>query len=108
MIDTLQKADGAGDATCTQNSTAYWKAPEFISWLYNNASNRVCCYCPPTPLRLSARSLRQNTVIVNNRWGSYSGGDYETGGDRFTPGYLLPYKWESCYTVQYYSWGYDR
>ena len=27
---------------------------------------------------------------------------------RFTPGHLLPYKWESCYTVQKSSWGYDR
>ena len=27
---------------------------------------------------------------------------------RFTPGELLPYKWESCYTIQKTSWGYDR
>lgn len=27
---------------------------------------------------------------------------------RFTPGMLLPYKWESCYTIQKTSWGYDR
>ena len=35
-------------------------------------------------------------------------GDYSTGGDRFTPGKLLDYKWESCYTIQAHSWGYDR
>ena len=41
-------ADGAGDAPCTHDSTKYWKAPNFISWLYNNGPN-------------------QNTVLVNNR-----------------------------------------
>ena len=82
-------ADGAGDAPCTHDSTSYWKAPEFISWLYNNASNKA-------------------TVIVNNRWGTDSGGDYMTGGDRFTPGHLLTEKWESCFTVQRDAWGYDR
>ena len=27
---------------------------------------------------------------------------------RFTPGHILPYKWESCFTIQNTSWGYDR
>ena len=27
---------------------------------------------------------------------------------RFTPGHLVPYKWESCFTIQETSWGYDR
>ncbi len=27
---------------------------------------------------------------------------------RYTPGELVPYKWESCYTIQMSSWGYDR
>ena len=27
---------------------------------------------------------------------------------RFSPGYLIPYKWESCYTIQKHSWVYDR
>ena len=27
---------------------------------------------------------------------------------RFTPLKLVPYKWESSYTIQRYTWGYDR
>ena len=27
---------------------------------------------------------------------------------RFTPDVLLPYKWESCYTIQKTSWDFDR
>ena len=30
-------ADGAGDAKCTHDSVKYWKAPEFLSWLYNDS-----------------------------------------------------------------------
>lgn len=87
-------ADGAGDAPCTHDSTTYWKAPDFISWLYNNGDNIKPGY--------------GSSVIVNSRWGTNSGGDYQTGGDRFTPGKALPYKFESCFTVQKSSWGYDR
>jgi len=82
-------ADGAGDASCTHDSVKYWKAPELISEFYNSAPNK-------------------DTLIVNSRWGTGSGGDYSTGGDRFTPGKTLDYKWESCFTVQAHSWGYDR
>ncbi|XP_065842443.1 alpha-L-fucosidase-like isoform X1 [Oscarella lobularis] len=82
-------ADGAGDAPCTHDSVKYWKAPSFLSWLYNNGPNR-------------------NTVLVNSRWGTGAGGDYNTGHDRFSPGVLQPEKWESCYTIQKSSWGYDR
>ena len=42
-------ADGAGDAPCTHNSIKYWKAPEFLSWLYNESP------------------VKMNTV-VNSRW----------------------------------------
>ena len=28
--------------------------------------------------------------------------------NRFSPGVLQPEKWESCYTIQKSSWGYDR
>ena len=102
-------ADGPGDAHCTHDSIKYWKSPEFLSWLYNES-----------PVK--------NTVMVNSRWGSPSIGDYQTGSDRYTfktqawedhvlacynilrytPGHILPYKWESCYTIQMHSWGYDR
>ena len=30
-------ADGAGDAPCTHDSVHYWKAPQFLSWLYNES-----------------------------------------------------------------------
>ena len=46
--------------------------------------------------------------FLSCRWGDPVVGDYSTGGDRFTPGELLNYKWESCYTIQAHSWGYDR
>ena len=62
------------------------------------------------------------------RWGRPSIGDYTTGSDRsnahkphticrhahsyktcrYSPGHLVPNKWESCYTIQQSSWGYDR
>lgn len=35
-------------------------------------------------------------------------GDFDEGGDRFIPGTLLPYKWETPDTIQRHSWGYDR
>eukprot|EP01121_Diplochlamys_sp_Union-15-3_P010181 TRINITY_DN2834_c0_g1_i4.p1 TRINITY_DN2834_c0_g1~~TRINITY_DN2834_c0_g1_i4.p1 ORF type:complete len:534 (+),score=91.57 TRINITY_DN2834_c0_g1_i4:29-1603(+) len=82
-------ADGAGDAQCTLDSVSYWKAPKFLSWLYNDS-----------PVKSS--------VLVNDRWGSHSGGDYSTGPDRYSPGKLVPEKWESCYTIQKGSWGFDR
>jgi alpha-L-fucosidase len=96
LVDMVMKyqpeiiwADGAGDAPCTHDSVKYWKAPNFISWLYNES-----------PVK--------DTVLVNSRWGTGSGGDYNTGPDRYTPGQLVPEKWESCYTIQMSSWGYDR
>jgi alpha-L-fucosidase len=87
-------ADGAGDAPCTHDSVAYWKTPEWAAWLYNTANSLSSGY--------------GDRVVINNRWGSNSGGDYRTGSDRFTPGHTLPYKWESCFNVQESSWGYDR
>lgn len=57
-------ADGAGDAPCTHDSIKYWKAPEFLSWLYNES-----------PVK--------DTTIANSRWGSPAVGDYSTGGDRY-------------------------
>jgi alpha-L-fucosidase len=82
-------SDGSGDAPCTHNSIKYWKAPQFLSWLYNES-----------PVSM--------TTVVNSRWGVPAIGDYSTGHDRFTPGHLVPYKWESCFTIQETSWGYDR
>ena len=57
-------ADGAGDAPCTHDSVNYWKAPEFLSWVYNES-----------PVK--------DMVVANSRWGSGAIGDYQTGGDRY-------------------------
>ena len=35
-------------------------------------------------------------------------GDFYTCDDRYSPGHLLPHKWESCITVDRQSWGYRR
>ena len=42
--------------------------------------------------------LKDCPILVNSDGSLY----------RFSPGHLLPYKWESCYTIQQHSWGYDR
>ena len=57
-------ADGPGDAPCTHDSIKYWKAPQFLSWLYNES-----------PVR--------NITVVNSRWGTPVVGDYMTGSDRW-------------------------
>ena len=57
-------ADGPGDAECTHDSVNYWKAPEFLSWVYNES-----------PVK--------NTIVVNSRWGTNAIGDYQTGHDRY-------------------------
>ena len=46
--------------------------------------------------------------FVTSSWGTGAIGDYSTGADRFSPDQVLPQKWESCYTIQQSSWGYDR
>ena len=56
-------ADGSGDTNCTKDSVEYWKAPDFLSWLYSES-----------PVK--------ETVLVNSRWGNGAIGDYQTGGDR--------------------------
>jgi alpha-L-fucosidase len=75
-------SDGDWDA-----NSSYWKSPEFLAWLYNDAPNR-------------------ENVIVNDRWGNDnpkigSGkhfGGYFSGGDRqqATPA-MLKHKWENAY-----------
>ena len=129
-------ADGAGDSPCTHDSIKYWKAPEFLSWLYNESPvsmtavvNSRCVMNWAAPVEI--------TVI---EWCTYSGGELLQLGTilldptglgahtththscmqlhtmlhfafsivRFTPGHLVPYKWESCFTIQETSWGYDR
>ena len=57
-------ADGAGDSKCTHDSVNYWKAPEFLSWMYNES-----------PVK--------DAVVANSRWGTNAIGDYQTGSDRY-------------------------
>ena len=57
-------ADGPGDAKCTHDSVNYWKAPEFLSWVYNES-----------PVK--------DTIVANSRWGTGAIGDYQTGHDRY-------------------------
>lgn len=70
-------------------TTAWWKAPEFVAWLYNEAPNR-------------------DTVVINDRWGSDnppigSGkhfGGYFSGKDRQSASsQMLGHKWESAFTI---------
>ena len=38
LVPQSLSSDGpAGDAKCTKDSVNYWKAPEFMSWLYNDS-----------------------------------------------------------------------
>eukprot|EP00731_Ephydatia_muelleri_P020783 Em0013g510a len=41
-------SDGSGDNPCSHDSVRYWKAPEFLSWVYNES-----------PIK--------DTVVINNR-----------------------------------------
>jgi alpha-L-fucosidase len=68
----------------------YWNSTEFIAWLYNES-----------PVK--------DTVVVNDRWGNNTrcahGGFWDCS-DHYTPGTLVPHKWENCMTIDKYSWGY--
>ena len=57
-----------------------------VSWDYWFITGFMCCYS----------------------WGIPSVGSYTDGSDRYSPNDLLQYKWESCFTIQRSSWGYDR
>ncbi|KAK7603142.1 hypothetical protein V9T40_003141 [Parthenolecanium corni] len=80
-------SDGEWEAPDT-----YWKSKEFLAWLYNDS-----------PVK--------ETVVVNDRWGSETlckHGGFLTCKDRYTPGHLLPRKWENCMTIDKKSWGYRK
>ncbi|BHF82448.1 Tissue alpha-L-fucosidase [Sparganum proliferum] len=70
----------------------YWKAKEFLAWLYNDS-----------PVK--------DFVVANDRWGSdveCKHGDFLTCADRYHPTVLPKKKWESCVTLDKYSWGFRR
>ncbi|KAI3388037.1 hypothetical protein SNEBB_002508, partial [Seison nebaliae] len=80
-------SDGQWDA-----NSDYWKAKEFIAYLYNDSP------------------MKEN-VMVNDRWGTDAlchHGDFFTCHDRYNPGKLLNHKWENCFTLDARSWGYRR
>ncbi|XP_069692526.1 alpha-L-fucosidase-like [Periplaneta americana] len=75
-----------------QATDVYWRATEFIAWLYNDS-----------PVK--------DTVVVNDRWGigmNGKHGDFYTYSDRYNPGVLLKHKWENCDTIDKGSFGYRR
>ncbi len=68
----------------------YWQAKEFLAWLYNDS-----------PVK--------DSVVVNDRWAwdtTNNHGGFHSGMDRWNPGELQPHKWENCFTIDKYSWGY--
>lgn len=68
----------------------YWQAKEFLAWLYNDS-----------PVK--------DSVVVNDRWAwdtTNRHGGFHSGMDRWNPGELQPHKWENCFTIDKYSWGY--
>lgn len=70
----------------------YWKAPEFIAWLYNDS-----------PVK--------DTVLVNDRWSfttSCKHGDFWNCQDRYHPSSVQNHKWENCMTIDKHSWGFRR
>nr|CAD7602235.1 unnamed protein product [Timema genevievae] len=73
-------------------SSTYWKATEFIAWLFNDS-----------PVK--------DTVVVNDRWGTDSDcthGSYVTCADSYNPGVLQARKWESALPLTSNEWGYNR
>ena len=80
-------SDGDGEAT-----SEYWRSQDFLAWLYNDS-----------PVRES--------VVTNDRWGAgcpCTHGGFFSCDDRFVPGALQPHKYESCQTIDRWSWGYRR
>ncbi|XP_018429322.1 PREDICTED: plasma alpha-L-fucosidase [Nanorana parkeri] len=80
-------SDGDGNAPDT-----YWNSTGFLAWLYNE-------------------SPVGDIVVTNDRWGQdciCKHGGFYTCSDRYSPGHLLPHKWENCMTIDKRSWGYRR
>jgi len=77
------------DGDWDHNST-FWQTPTFVAWLYNSS-----------PVK--------DTVVVNDRWGSDTGGVH---GGYFTPEYdskvYLNHKWEENSGIDIHSFGYNR
>jgi len=73
-----------------EQESSYWRATEFLGWLYN-------------------ASPVSDVVACNDRWGKDAKtkfGCFSNPIDRFSPTQVLPYKWECCFTIGT-SWGYN-
>ncbi|XP_050413526.2 alpha-L-fucosidase [Patella vulgata] len=80
-VDVLDKALGS-----------YWKAQEFLAWLYNDS-----------PVK--------DSVVTNDRWGYdtwCNHGGVMTCHDRFLPDQLQKKKWENVMTIDKSSFGFRR
>lgn len=75
-----------------ERSDTYWKATQFLTWLFNES-----------PVK--------DTVLTNDRWGETTPcvhGDIHTCHDRYNPGVLQSHKWENAMTIDWRSWGFRR
>jgi alpha-L-fucosidase len=74
-----------------EDSWRYWKADEFLAWLYNES-----------PVK--------DTIVTNDRWGMDSScmhGGYYTCHDGYNPGVLQSHKWENSNSLTEW-WGFSR
>lgn len=70
----------------------YWQTKQLLAWLYSES-----------PVK--------DTIVVNDRLGMDSmcaHGDIKTCADKFHPSILPNFKYESCYSLDKFSWGYRR
>jgi len=97
-LNTIYKPDLIWSDGDWEANSSYWRSPELLAWLYNDAPNK-------------------DQVVVNDRWGNDnpaigSGkhhGGYFSGSDRQQANpKLLSHKWENAFTLDGGTWGYSR
>ena len=77
-------SDGAGDTPCTYDSIRYWKAPEFLSWVYNESPVKDTVVINDRLVSLQFMYILRlvDGPSPNIRWGNNALGDYTTGDDK--------------------------
>ena len=77
-------SDGAGDTPCTYDSIRYWKAPEFLSWVYNESPVKDTVVINDRLVSLQFMYILRLVYgsSPNIRWGNNALGDYTTGDDK--------------------------